>query len=203
MIKSLKLLLLFTCACLISVAAQAKLYKWVDQQGVTHYGETIPPEYADRDRSEISKTGRIVNTRDVLTPEERQAKRQEDKKNGEALAVERVKKLHDSSLLNTYSNADEIDLAKSRNIKQIDAHAQIATKQLAEANASLADLQVLAKAKTQAGKPVPPYLTEEIQVAQAKVDKISKEVAGINTEKATLEARYDADKARYKELTGK
>jgi hypothetical protein len=193
----------FILGCLISFGAQAKLYKWVDHQGLTHYGETIPPEYADRDRSEISKTGRIVNKQDVLTPEERQAQKRADEKKKADLVIERSQKLHDNSLLNTYTSSDEIDSAKSRNIGQVEAHAQIATKQLADANASLADLQVLAKAKIQSGKPVPPYLSEEIDVAQAKVDKINKEVVGINAEKAALEARYDADKARYKELTGK
>ena len=32
-----------------SLPAAAKLYKWVDDQGVTHYGETIPPPYAGHD----------------------------------------------------------------------------------------------------------------------------------------------------------
>lgn len=193
----------FIFGCLISFGAQAKLYKWVDHQGVTHYGETIPPEYADRDRSEISKAGRVVNTQDVLTPEEHRAKKLADEKKKADLVIERNQKLHDNSLLNTYTSTDEIDSAKSRNIGQVEAHAQIAAKQLADANASLADLRVLANAKIQTGKPVPPYLSEDIQAAQAKVDKISKEVAVINAEKAALEARYDADKARYKELTGK
>ncbi|NNM80038.1 MAG: DUF4124 domain-containing protein [Gallionella sp.] len=188
---------------LLSLPAQAKLYKWVDDRGVTHYGETIPPEFADKSRSELDKSGRIINTRDVLTPEEHRAKDAAELKNKAVLETERDQKLHDNSLLNTYSNVKEIELAKVRNMQQIDARAQVAAKQLGDANKSLADLQHAADARTKIGKPVPPYLKEDIQSSQVQVDKLSKDLANINAEKATLEARYDADKARYKELTGK
>ena len=40
----------------------------------THYGETVPPEYADKDREELNKAGRVVNTLEVMTPERRHAK---------------------------------------------------------------------------------------------------------------------------------
>jgi len=50
------------------------------QSGTTHYGETIPPEYANKDRSELDKTGRVIKKDDVLTPEELRAKEQADAK---------------------------------------------------------------------------------------------------------------------------
>ena len=46
--------------------AEAKLYKWVDANGTTHYGETIPPEYADRDTKKLDK-GRITDRDETLT----------------------------------------------------------------------------------------------------------------------------------------
>jgi len=66
----------FTLGIAFSLPAAAKLYnKWVDENGTTHYGETIPPEYADKDRAELNKAGRVVKKQDVLTPEERRAAR--------------------------------------------------------------------------------------------------------------------------------
>ena len=188
---------------LLSFSAQAKLYKWVDDKGVTHYGETIPQEYANRDRSEMNKSGRIVNTQDVLTPEEHRAKEASDAKNKAELDVARNQKLHDNSLLNTYSNAKEIDLARARNVQQIDARVQVAVKRLDNANKALADLQKTAETRTKAGQNIPPYLIEDLQAAKTLADKLNSDVTNINAEKAALEARYDADKARYKELTGK
>ena len=202
MVKT-KILFAVITGSLLSFSAQAKLYKWMDDRGVTHYGETIPPEFADRGRSELNKSGRIVNTQDVLTPEEHRTKEAAESKNKAAIESARGQKLHDNSLLNTYSNVDEIELARARNVQQIDARVQVSIKQLGDAKKSLADLQQLADTRTKSGKPIPPFLKEEIQAAQAQVDKLTKNLTSVNNEKTALDARYDADKARYKELTGK
>jgi hypothetical protein len=33
------------------------VYKWVDEHGVIHYGDHIPPEYATQERQVINKQG--------------------------------------------------------------------------------------------------------------------------------------------------
>lgn len=195
--------LLIFAALAFSLPVAAKTYKWVDDKGVTHMGDTIPAEYANKDRSELNKGGRTVSTKDVLTPEERRAREVEDARNKAELDAARSLKIHDSSLINTYSNVREIDLARARNVQQIDARAQVANKQLGEANKNLADLKTKAETLARTGKPLPAYLKEELSAAQVSVNKLTKDVTGINAEKAALEARYDADKARYRELTGK
>ena len=36
--------ILFLAALLVALGAQAQIYKWVDEKGVTHYGEAPPPD---------------------------------------------------------------------------------------------------------------------------------------------------------------
>src|ERR1700730_4990961 len=74
------------------------LYKWVDEQGVTHYGDHIPPEYA-------SKEQRIINSRGI------EINRLEAQKSAEQLAAEEQKRAdteqsrsRDRNLLNTYAS---------------------------------------------------------------------------------------------------
>lgn len=181
----------------------AKTYKWVDNKGVTHMGDTIPAEYANKDRSVLNKSGRTVDTQDVLTPEERRARDAEDARIKAEQDIARNRKIHDSSLLNTYSNVKEIDQARARNVQQIDARAQVTSKQLDEASKSLANLKAKAAEFSKAGKPLPAFLQDDLDAAQASVAKLSKDMTGINTEKSALESRYEADKIRYQELTGK
>ena len=200
-LKMTKLLLIALLA--LSSQANAKMFKWVDDNGVTHISDTIPAEYANKDRSELGKSGRVVNTKDVLTPEERIAKQAEDAKNKAAQDVLRDQKMHDSSLLNTYSNVHEIELARGRNLQQIDARAQVTGKQLVEANNNLADLTKKADVYRKTGKAPPASLKDELKVTQAGVVKLNKDMADINAEKTALESRFEADKTRYKELTGK
>src|ERR1700689_419019 len=42
-----------------------KVYKWVDDQGVTHYGDQIPPEYAAQAHGVINNQGIEVEHTDA------------------------------------------------------------------------------------------------------------------------------------------
>jgi len=186
-----------------SLPVMAKMYKWVDDKGVTHYGETIPPEYAHRDREELNKAGRVVEKKEVLTPEERHAKELEDirKREDEEAALEQ--KRRDKALLNTYSGVKEIDLARVRNLQQVEARLNSISSQLKMADDKLIGLQKEADGYTKTGKKTPASLQEDLQESQARLTKLQQDLEKSRAEKAAVEARYDADKARYRELTGK
>ena len=48
-----------------------KVYEWVDEQGVTHYGDRIPPEYASQEHRVINGHGiEIEHTDAQKTPEQ-------------------------------------------------------------------------------------------------------------------------------------
>ena len=186
-----------------SLPATAKLYKWVDDKGTTHYGETIPPEYANKDRAELNKSGRLIKKIEVPTPAERQAQEQADakKRADEKAAVE--KKRRDMTLTSTYSNVKEIDLARNRNLQQVNARINNNNSQLKLANDNLLGLQKESEGYTRANKQIPASLQEDLQESQARVDKLRQNLEKSLAEKAAVEARYDADKTRYQELTGR
>jgi len=198
-----KLLVALLAGIAFSLPAAAKMYKWVDDQGVTHYGETIPPEYAGKDRTELNKTGRAVKKDEVLSPEERQAKAETDaKKRADAEAALESKR-RDKALINTYSSSAEIDLARSRNLQQVDARVNGVGAQVKIVNDSLLGLQKEAAGYQQAGKKLPKSLQEDLDETQARLSKLQQDLDKAKAEKSAMEARYDADKARYKELTGR
>lgn len=186
-----------------SLPAAAKMYKWVDDKGVTHYGETIPPEYAHKDREELNKAGRVVEKKEMLTPEERHAKELEDtrKREDEEAALER--KRRDKALLNTYSSVKEINLARDRNLQQVEARLNSISSQIKAADDKLTGLQKEADGYTSAGKKIHASLQDDLQESQARLTRLQQDLEKSMAEKAAVEARYDADKARYKELTGK
>ena len=35
-------------------------YKWVDEKGITHYGDYVPPEYAKRERAVLNEEGVVI-----------------------------------------------------------------------------------------------------------------------------------------------
>lgn len=187
----------------LSLPAAAKMYKWVDDKGMTHYGETIPPEYANKDRQLLNKSGVVVKTQDVLTPEERRAQEAESAKNHASENAIRDQKLHDKSLTDTYSSVKEIELSRARNIQQVEARINSINAQLKSANGNLSDLQKDANHLSKSGKKTPVSLQEDIKIAQERVNLMQQDLEKYKAEKLSIETRYDADKARYKELTGK
>src|SRR3954447_18581929 len=49
-------------------------YRWTDEQGVVHYGDRIPPQYAQQERSVLNSQGVEVRRLDAQkTPEQRAA----------------------------------------------------------------------------------------------------------------------------------
>ena len=61
---------------LLAGAQQRAAYTWVDNDGVRHYGDSIPPEYADLPKDVINEHGvTIGHIRGVKTAEEIEAER--------------------------------------------------------------------------------------------------------------------------------
>ena len=197
------LLIALVVGLAFSLPASAKMYKWVDDKGTTHYGETIPPEYAGKDRTEINKAGREINKKEILTPEERAAKEQADAEKRNAAEAALEQKRRDKALVNTYSNSKEIDLARNRNLQQVEARINSVNSRIKMATDNLLALQNEADSRTKANHKVPVSLQEDLQEAQVRLTRLQKELEKFKAEKAAVEARYDADKVRYKELTGR
>ncbi|MEQ1526951.1 MAG: DUF4124 domain-containing protein [Gallionella sp.] len=196
------LLIALVIGATLSLPAAAKMYKWVDDKGVTHYGETIPPEYANKDRVEMEK-GRVTKKVEIMSREDYQAKKEADEKKREVDKVTRDKKLRDTTLINTYSNSGEVDLARKRSLQQVEARITSNQSQLKMATTSLVGLQQEAEKRAQAKQPVSESLQEELSQSQSHVARLQKNLDASLAEKATVEAKFDADKARYIELTGK
>lgn len=180
---------------IFSTGAEAKLYKWVDENGETHYGEVIPPEYANRETQQLDKG--------IATKKEVGGKTKEVVKKAEPEDQATIdRKRRDDALLGTYANEQEIDLARDRNLQQIDARTNGVKMRLDTAQADLRELQKEKNGLVQAGKPAPKSLDEDISRAEAKVARLQSELTQSQNDAAALKARYEADKQRYRELKG-
>jgi hypothetical protein len=191
----------FLCG-VFCVNAEAKLYKWVDDNGSTHYGETIPPEYANKDATHFNDKGRIDRRIDKLTPDEQRAKNIADEKKAadEKTALENKRK--DNALLSTFSNEKEIDLSRDRSLQQVDARIGSIHTMLKSARDSRASHVKEQSDPGKQGKAMQKGLLEDISQDDARIAKLEKELAQNEQELATVKARFDADKLRFRELKG-
>ena len=197
-----KLLAALVAGLTLSFPAMATLYKWVDNNGTTHYGETIPPEYADKDHEVLNKEGRVIKSEEVMTPERRRARDLKDAKKREEAEASLEQERHDKTLINIYNSVDEIELARIRNVQQIDARINAINFSIKAANDNLLSLQTEADNFAKANRKIPASLQQDLQDVKNRLTKLQQDVAVPLAEKAALEARFAADKARYIELTG-
>lgn len=197
------LLIIMTIISFLAVPAGAKTFKWVDDQGQTHYGETIPPEYANKDRQTLNKSGAVIKSQDVLTPEERRIKEAELAKNNADAAAVRDQKRYDKSLTSSYSSVEEIELSRTRNIQQVNARINGLKTRLKIARDSLLALQKDSSARSKAGQKIPASLHDDIAETQSLMTHLQLDLDKQNADRLEVDARFNAEKARYKELTGK
>lgn len=186
----------------LSFPATAALYKWVDDNGTTHYGQTIPPEYADKDHEVLNKSGRVIETQEVMTPERRRAKQLQDEKNRRQAEVELEQQRHDRTLLATYSNVNEIDLASARNLQQIDARINAINAYIKSASSNLDALQAEIDHYNKAKQKIPYSLKQDLKITQERLAQLHQDLQGPQADKATMQARFAADRQRYIQLTG-
>jgi len=182
-----------------SATAEAKLYKWVDDKGETHYGEVIPPEYANKDKVQFNEKGREIKQKESKESADEAGAGSKSAEEKQAAIDQRRK---DNALVNTYSNEKEIDLARDRNLQQVDARINSIQLILKPAQQDLDNYRKEVDGLKQSGKKIPDSLQSDVTDAENKVAKLKQDLTKAQEKDASVRARFEADKVRYRELTG-
>jgi hypothetical protein len=107
----------------------------------------------------------------------------------------------DMALINQYTSSREIDDARERNLATPQQALRSLEPRQKRKQEELAALQRQADGLTQAGKPVPDLLKQDIQDRKAELAEILAEKERHEAQILAIRARYEADKKRYMELT--
>jgi hypothetical protein len=202
LMRSLLPLLLLAIAS--GPAAAQKLYKWVDKDGQVHYGDRIPPEYADQDRDVLNQRGLTVGREEgAETPEE--AREREAREKAARVAEEQAQR--DRMLISTYQNVDEIEQLRARRVDQIDA--QILIQEQSLANLKARHAEQLKRASRFAplnqdpkAPPMPEGMADDLKRAENDIRTQELNLDKRREERKALNRQFDADVARYRELRG-
>ncbi len=195
-------------ACLVliivvfSTAVEAKLYKWVDDKGVTHYGEVIPPEYAKKSNTLLSDKGRLIKRNEEINNTERRANEEDEAKKRIDNEAKLEQSRKDKALLNTFSNEKEIDLARDRNLHQVESLISSIQSLQKSARESLKNYQQESDERKRAGKKPHASLQADITESENKLAKLQLDLVKAQEKAASVKASYEADKMRFRELNG-
>ncbi len=196
--------LVFLPAFLVVTAVSAeRTFKWVDEEGNIHFGDRVPPRYANREREEINKQGRTVKVYEApKTAEEKAEIRRQAEL--EAAEKERTKKraIHDRSLLATYSSEEDMLMARDGKIASVDALIQLTNSRIESSRKRLLTLETEAAEFERSGKPVPKILQSQITTARSQLIDNEAFVIAKEKERQVITEKFSADISRYRELKG-
>jgi len=182
-------------------AVAGKLYSWVDENGKTHYGNTVPPQYAQQGNTELDKKGAVIKKTDAaLTPEQRKAKEEELAQQKEEEKKNLEQKRRDKALLNTYTTEKEIDLVRDRNLQQGELQLQSMELRAKQVQPRLDQARKRAEGLVAKKRPIPPDLQQEIEEAEKEMLRLQEMIKQRRMDMNAIRARFEDDKKRFREL---
>lgn len=185
-------------------AQETRVYKWQDEDGTWHYGDSVPPEYAEQPKQVLNDQGVTV---DHL----------EGKKSAEQIAAEKaqaeldlqkeLQRRADVALLNTYVNVDEIIMHRDRRVELFQAQARVTELYLRNTQRRLNSLERDARRfKPYSSDPNAPMIEDSLlQDIRGTKDAIERQQANLDkyrTSQQQIISRFEGDISRFKTLKG-
>ena len=183
----------------LAVQARATTYKWVDEKGVVHYTDKIPPEAVNKGSTVLDKQARPLKKIDpTLTPEQQRAREAEEEQRRQQAKISEEIARRDRALMSSFTTEAEIDLARARALGTIDA--QLDAAQSFSATLRKRKDEIDKKKSALGDKPVPVAIEREAEATETELAKQKRLIELKQAERTAIVARYDADKARWREL---
>jgi hypothetical protein len=185
-------------------AQEGKYYKWKDKDGNVHYGDSIPPEYAEQPKQVLNDQG--------VTVQHLEGKKTEEQIEAERVAreVETQRELQrraDQALLATYMNVEEIIMHRDRRVELYQAQARVTELYLRNSQRRLESLEREARRfKPYSSDPNAPTIDEDLleDISDTK-DTIHRQQENLEKYKNSQQdviKRFGGDIARFKRLKG-
>jgi hypothetical protein len=203
---SAAILLSIAFCALSATAAAQQIRRWVDDNGVVHYSEVVPPEYADRDRDVLNRQGIAVGFEEGLVTAEERAELARLAAEEEARRIElEAIATRDKMLLDTYLSVEDIEDLRDRRLELMESQIKVTEQYLGNLRKRLGDLQREAERFAEsaaAGTGLPPELALDISRTTASISLYEENLNRTRAEQDQLHAAFSADITRFIELKG-
>ncbi len=174
-------------------------YRWVDEKGEVHYGDTVPPQYSQRESTILNRQGVPIGRIEAQKTAEQLA---EDDRRQQAILHQ---KQHDAFLLTTYSSIADIERLRDERLATIDAQRTAAEQYMENLQSRLSVLQTRALLfkpynPRKEARRMPDDLAEDLVRAINEMGTQHDALAAKDAEESTLRKAFQADIERYREL---
>ncbi len=174
-------------------------YKWTDDKGVVHYGDSVPAEYSQREQRVLNSHGIEVQKHQAeMSPAEAAefaAKQKEESQ----------RRQYDMFLVSTYPSTKEIENVRDTRLEQINAQVSASEAYIATLTTRVDGLKqramVFAPYNNNPGaRRLPDDLAEEMVRVSSELRTQNSALAQRRSELQNVIDQFDADIKRFKEL---
>jgi hypothetical protein len=186
---------------LLPFAAEAQSYRCTGKDGKKYYGSAVPPQCLGQPVEQLNAQGLVVKRFDAAaSAAEREKKLAEEEERKKREAVSKEEGRRNRALLATYTNEKDIEDARARALRENEAAVKDIEKRIGGLKKRQETLKKELEFYTGKNKP-PAKLEQDIKSAEFDVKTQEDLMATKKKEVEQINARYDDDKRRYKELT--
>jgi benzoyl-CoA reductase/2-hydroxyglutaryl-CoA dehydratase subunit BcrC/BadD/HgdB len=164
------LITLSTVLLSCSFSVQAKMYKWVDENGQMHFGDKIPQKYMEKEHDELNERGMKVKHKEAekTAQEKAEEQRLEEERKKAAIEAEKKKKL-DRVLLDAYDSESDLIVARDSRLDAVASQIHLSEAIISESNKKIESMEIQVAEIKASGREVPNNLYESIAIEKQQV----------------------------------
>jgi hypothetical protein len=175
------------------------LYKWVDKDGVTHYGDHVPPEYASQEQHILNARGYEINHLDAQKSAEQAAAEEQKKLDADQ------RQLRDKNLLSTYASVQEIERLRDQRLTLLADQVKVTNQFLETLNGRMKKMRADSTrfrpySSDPKAPPMPDQVAEDLVRLSADMRTQEQNLKQKRSEEATMSIQFESDIDRFKEL---
>jgi hypothetical protein len=175
------------------------LYKWVDKEGVTHYGDHVPPEYTSQEQHVLNSRGYEIQHLDAQKSADQAAAEEQKRLDAEQ------RQLRDRNLLSTYASVQEIERLRDQRLTLLADQVKVTNQFLETLNGRMkkmrADSTRFRPYNSDPKAPsMPDQMAEDLVRLSSDMRTQEQNLKQKRSEEATMSIQFESDIDRFKEL---
>ena len=197
-------LVLFGLSALLissSFSVQATMYKWVDENGLMHFGDKIPAKYQVKEHVELDDRGMTQKHKEAVKSDEQKAEEQRLEKERHAIAMQEKKQQHwDRVLLDTYTTESDLIYARKSRLDAVDTQVHFAQSIISDSNKKIGSLEEQVAAIKASNREVPEDMYKRVNNQKRQVKTYNEVMEKHIERRDEIIEQFDGYIARFKVL---
>ena len=195
---------LFTLSAVLlacAFPAQAKMYKWVDENGQIHFGDKIPTKYLVKEHDELNEHGVKTKHREAAkTPEQKAEERRLEREQKKIELVEKKKKQRDRVLLDTYTTERDLIVARDSRLDAVNSQIRLAETIISDSNKKIESMEQRVAQIKASNREVPVDLYDRIDNEKQQVAVQTKVMENHKKRSIEISEQFNGYIERFKVL---